>query len=50
LVGLYEGTGDRQFDDTAFDGIALFADYTTDDQEWQDYDRYWLKCADADRH
>jgi hypothetical protein len=24
------------------DGVALFADYTTDAQEWADYDRWWL--------
>jgi len=26
----------------AVDGIALFADYTTDNREWGQYERYWL--------
>jgi len=47
LRGVYEGIHDDHFNDTTFDGIALFADYTTDEQEWQDYDRYWLGSSGA---
>jgi hypothetical protein len=27
------------------DGIALFADYTTDLKEWSDYDRWWIETV-----
>lgn len=29
------------------EGIALFADYTTDGAEWKDYAAYWLHCSDS---
>lgn len=30
--------------DGVVDGIALFADYTTDEKEWSDYRQYWMRC------
>lgn len=39
LKGLRESTPDP----ATFAGVALFADYTTNDAEWRDYQRWWLQ-------
>lgn len=41
LIGVYQGMEDPNTIKDRFEGIALFADYTTDAQEWQLYDRNW---------
>ncbi|HEY9773934.1 MAG TPA: glycosyl hydrolase family 18 protein [Planktothrix sp.] len=30
----------------SFSGVALFADYTTDDAEWHEFDRLWLRSEE----
>lgn len=42
LRGVSIGLSDSASRKMAFDGIALFADYTTDENEWADYKKYWL--------
>lgn len=37
LKGVRESSGSK-----ALEGVALFADYTTDEQEWQTYQRHWI--------
>jgi spore germination protein YaaH len=41
LIGVYQGMADPNTIKDRFEGIALFADYTTDEQEWQLYDHDW---------
>lgn len=46
LKGVREGVADLANDDSArqvFAGAALFADYTTDESEWETYRRLWLR-------
>lgn len=45
LRGLSDGLADKETVRSSIDGIALFADYTTDDAEWKLYSDYWLKCS-----
>lgn len=42
LKGVREGLASGGADTSVFEGIAPFADYTTDPAEWQTYDRLWL--------
>jgi len=42
LQGVREGLADPRSDGSVFAGVALFADYTTDAQEWAEYVRLWL--------
>ena len=45
LRGLNDGLADKGTVRSNIDGIALFADYTTDEAEWKLYSDYWLKCS-----
>ncbi|PZM85501.1 MAG: hypothetical protein DKT66_04790 [Candidatus Melainabacteria bacterium] len=42
LRGVQIGLADKNAKPDAFEGIAMFADYTTDDREWGQYEEYWL--------
>jgi hypothetical protein len=42
LKGVREGLASPEARPAVFDGVALFADYTTDKGEWADYRRLWL--------
>lgn len=43
MRGVCDGLASKEVDKRNFDGIALFADYTTDKNEWNDYERFWLR-------
>jgi hypothetical protein len=43
LKGVREGLADARAVPATFAGIALFADYTTDESEWQTYRRWWTE-------
>jgi hypothetical protein len=42
LKGVREGLRDSRASPSAFAGVSLFADYTTDAREWQMYGEWWL--------
>lgn len=42
LLGLRKGMENPATDKTYFDGVAPFADYTTDENEWETYRELWL--------
>lgn len=42
LRGVRLGLEDRNAKPESFEGVAMFADYTTDDREWSQYEEYWL--------
>jgi len=42
LKGVREGLNDPNAQLSAFDGVAIFGDYTTDANEWQIYRKLWL--------
>ena len=42
LRGVREGLADPSAARENFAGVAPFADYTTDDDEWETYKRDWL--------
>lgn len=42
LKGVREGLADHRADPRVFAGVAIFADYTTDNAEWQIYRDWWL--------
>lgn len=42
LKGVREGLADRDANPDSCEGIALFADYTTDQDEWYTYQKLWL--------
>lgn len=42
LLGVRAGVADPRSDLTVFAGVAPFADYTTQPEEWQTYGRMWL--------
>lgn len=42
LKGVREGLSDSQSVVSQFDGVAVFAEYTTNEEEWLVYDRLWL--------
>lgn len=42
LRGACHGLSDKRAKPDACDGIALFADYTTDATEWHEYEKFWL--------
>lgn len=43
LRGTYAGLADKDTKLEVFDGVAPFADYTTDENEWRIYEKYWLQ-------
>lgn len=43
LRGVREGLADPAARPETFAGVALFADYTTDEREWRTYRELWLK-------
>lgn len=43
LKGVREGLADSQSAPDAFAGVAIFADYTTDNGEWHTYRKWWLQ-------
>jgi hypothetical protein len=43
LLGVREGLADRRSKPETFNGIAPFADYTTQEDEWQLYRERWLR-------
>ncbi|MHB1458015.1 MAG: glycosyl hydrolase family 18 protein [Armatimonadota bacterium] len=42
LKGVCEGLADHRTELSVFAGVAIFADYTTDNTEWQIYRDWWL--------
>lgn len=46
LRGLNDGLESPAAVREVVEGIALFADYTTDGAEWKMYQDFWLKCSD----
>jgi len=42
LKGVREGVADRRAALASFDGVAMFADYTTSAREWGEYGRLWV--------
>ncbi len=45
LRGINEGLNSDSSVPDVVEGIALFADYTTDGAEWTTYVDYWLRCS-----
>jgi hypothetical protein len=45
LKGAREGMADAGADRRVLAGVALFAEYTTDEDEWRTYERLWLGKA-----
>ena len=45
LVGVVDGLRDARANPAAFEGVALFSDETTDDEEWSFYRAAWLNGA-----
>jgi hypothetical protein len=43
LRGVREGLADPKANRDSFAGVALFADYTTEPEEWKTYQTLWLK-------
>ena len=43
LQGVRAGIADRRTALSVFAGVAPFADYTTQPDEWRVYQQYWLK-------
>lgn len=43
LIGVREGLADAQADPSVVAGVALFADYTTQDSEWKTYQDWWCR-------
>lgn len=41
LQGVRDGLADRRFQPAGFSGVALFADYTTQPEEWREYRHGW---------
>jgi hypothetical protein len=46
LRGIEVGLKAKRATSTNLEGIALFADYTTNEREWDNYQRYWVECDD----
>jgi spore germination protein YaaH len=44
LRGIQQGLAGDRASAANCEGIALFADYTTDEREWKTYRQYWLEC------
>ena len=42
LRGVRRGLSESDTENTNFAGVALFADYTTEPDEWQTYEKLWL--------
>ena len=42
LLGVRAGVADSRTDLSVFDGVAPFADYTTQPDEWRTYEKMWL--------
>jgi hypothetical protein len=49
LKGVREGLADARADTTVFAGVAPFADYTTQAEEWQGYEELWLDAGTGQR-
>lgn len=43
LRGARQGLADPNLRNDVFAGVALFADYTTDEHEWETYHKLWLR-------
>jgi spore germination protein YaaH len=43
IKGVREGLAAPGANHSVFAGVALFADYTTSEAQWQTYDRWWLR-------
>ena len=43
LKGVREGIADPRTDLATFRGVAIFADYTTTEQDWRNYQALWLQ-------
>jgi len=50
LRGVREGLEDPDADASKFSGVALFADYTTDEKDWRTYNDLWLKPSTNPSH
>lgn len=42
LIGVRNGAANQQSDAAVLQGVAPFAEYTTDETEWKTYDKLWL--------
>jgi hypothetical protein len=42
LNAVRDGLAKKRTNQANFEGVAVFADYTTDNKEWNDYRRLWL--------
>ncbi len=49
LKGVREGLSSPEAVPDSFSGVSLFADYTTDAQEWETYRRWWLTDGERRR-
>jgi hypothetical protein len=47
LVGVKQGLEDRRAEPAVFAGVAPYADFTTDNDEWLIYHKYWLNSMHA---
>jgi hypothetical protein len=47
LLGVRDGLARRETQRKAFAGVALFADYTTQPDEWQQYQQLWLQPMES---
>ena len=45
LKGVREGMTDPRAERNSFAGVALFADYTTNADEWEEYERLWCEST-----
>lgn len=50
ICGVVSGLGDKDAKVSTFEGIALFADYTTDESEWKQYEEYWSSRSTDNAH
>lgn len=48
LKGVREGLGSTRAVPASFAGVSIFADYTTDPEEWEDYVALWVQPGTAD--
>lgn len=45
IKGVREGMADPRAEQACFAGVALFADYTTSADEWDEYEQLWVRSA-----
>jgi hypothetical protein len=47
LKGVREGLAGRLEGPSSFDGVSIFADYTTDPDDWRDYMKLWVEAEQS---